>query len=499
MPNKSEQVFSNQHLEGNLKGHSVRSVGFTVSAQGLKLLFQVVSIAVLARLLHPEDFGLLAMVTVFTGLAVAFMEGGLSMATIQRPYITHAQVSNLFWINVGLGSLLAVIYVAASPLVAWIYDEDRLKEVMIVLSLFFLIGGLSVQHEAILKRQMNFKALAIIEVVANLVGVAVAIAMAWCGYGYWSLVGQQLATIAVMSIMRWVTARWMPGWLSRGTGVRTLLDFGMHLTGANFVGYLASNITPFSIGLVGGAQSLGLYDRSFRLTSIPSKQLLPPVLNVCQSALARVAEEAPRLRSAITSLAGKIALITVFVTVIMVITADWLVAVLLGDGWDAAVLMFQFLAAFSIVTPITTFIAISLVAIGEPKALLTWKVITFFILLAAILIGSFWGVMGIVVAHAISGLFIRMPLFLLYSTQFLPMTIDDHVRALVPSLLIGLLTGLMLYVLRLVYAPDNPALALLLFGATGAVLYLAFSLSVRRTRMDIAELLGFVRYVWIRK
>ncbi|GGY69798.1 lipopolysaccharide biosynthesis protein [Marinobacter zhanjiangensis] len=471
----------------------MRSVGFTVSAQGLKLLFQVISITVLARLLQPEDFGLVAMVTVFTGLALAFMEGGLSMATIQRPHITHEQVSNLFWTNVGLGFLLGLIYIAASPLVALIYGEDRIIEIMCALSLFFLIGGLSVQHEAILKRQMNFKALAVIEVVANLVGVCVAISMAWYGFGYWSLVGQQIATITVMSIMRWLAARWTPGWISRGSGVRSLLGFGMNLTGANFVGYFATNITPFGIGLVGGAQPLGLYDRAFKLTSIPSKQLLPPVFNVFQSALARVAEDEHRLRSAIISLAGKIALTTVFVTLVMVVTADWLVAILLGDGWDDAVILFQLLATFSVVEPITTFIAISLVSIGESKALLKWKIITFFILLVFVAVGSVWGVMGIVIAYAISGFFIRMPLFLLYSTRFLPITIFDHLRALVPSLLIGLITGLLLYALRLVYEPQNPVYALLVFSTLGAALYLFFSLSIRRTRLDIVELLGYVR------
>lgn len=499
MSTRADRTFSNQHLEGNLKDHSVRSVGFTVSAQGLKLLFQLVSITVLARLLQPEDFGLVAMVTVFTGLALAFMEGGLSMATIQRPHITHEQVSNLFWTNAGLGSLLGLIYIAVSPLVAMIYGEERLIEIMCALSLFFLIGGLSVQHEAILKRQMNFRALAVIEVLANLIGVSVAITMAWKGFGYWALVGQQIATIAMMSILRWIAARWTPGWISRGSGVRSLLGFGMNLTGANFVGYFATNITPFSIGLVGGAQPLGLYDRAFKLTSIPSKQLLPPVFNVFQSALARVAEDKTRLRSAIVSLTGKIALTTVFVTLIMVVTADWLVALLLGDGWNEAVILFQLLATFSVVEPITTFVAISLVATGESKALLKWKIITFFILLVAVAIGSFWGVMGIIVAHAISGFFIRMPLFLFYSTRFLPITIVDHARSLVPSLLIGLTTGLLLYGLRTVYVPQNPVLALLMVSAVGAVLYLIFSLSISRTRHDIVELLGYARTILMRK
>lgn len=499
MSTNADRVFSNQHLEGNLKAHSIRSVGFTVSAQGLKLLFQLTSISVLARLLQPSDFGLVAMVAVLTGLALAFMEGGLSMATVQRKHITHAQVSNLFWTNAGLGTLLCLIYILASPLVAWIYDEPRLVEIMSALSLFFLIGGLSVQHEAILKRQMNFRALAVIEVVSSLVGIIVAIGMAWYGFGYWSLVGQQIATISVMSLMRWFATSWIPGWLNRGSGVRSLLGFGLNLTGANFVGYFATNLPPFAIGLVGGAQPLGLYDRSFKLTSIPSKQLLPPVFNVFQSALARVADDKPRLRSAFTSLEGKIALMTMFVSTIMIVTADWIVAVLLGKGWDDAVIMFQLLATFSVVEPISTFTAISLVSIGESKALLKWKLITFCILLVAIGIGSMWGVMGILIAYATSGFFIRMPLFLLYSTRFLPISIFDHIRALVPCLLIGLTTGLLLFALRQEYEPQTPFVALLIFGAIGAAIYMTLALLVKRTRLDILELMGFVRTSMMRK
>lgn len=499
MSTNADRVFSNQHLEGNLKAHSVRSVGFTVSAQGLKLLFQIVSITVLARLLEPTDFGLVAMVTIFTGLALAFMEGGLSMATIQRQHITHNQVSNLFWTNLGLGGLLCLIYIGVSPLVAWLYGEDELVEIMWALSLFFLIGGLSVQHEAILKRQMNFKAIAFIEVVSNLTSICVAIAMAYSGFGYWSLVGQQIASITMMSTLRWLATRWVPGRLNRGSGVRSLLGFGMNLTGANFVGYFAINITPFSIGLVGGAQPLGLYERTFKLTSIPTSQLLPPVFNVFQSALARAASDPHRLRNAIISLASKIVLTTMFVSLFMVVTADLLVTVLLGEGWEEAVIIFQLLAAHSVVTPISTFTAISLVATGASKALLRWKIITFFIMLIAAAIGSIWGVTGIVVAHTISGLVVRLPLFLLYSTRFLPITIFDHLRALLPGLLIGLSTGIVLYALRMFYEPQSPILALLLTGAVGAGLYMAISLSVSRTRVDILELLGYAQTIVLRK
>src|SRR5690606_29437717 len=104
MPQQRDQLFSTAHLEAGLKERAIKSAGVTLAAQGVKLVLQIGSIAIMARLLQPQDFGLIAMVTVFTGFALLFMEGGLSMATIQREQITHAQVSNLFWINGGMGA-----------------------------------------------------------------------------------------------------------------------------------------------------------------------------------------------------------------------------------------------------------------------------------------------------------------------------------------------------------------------------------------------------------
>ena len=148
MPTSKDQLFNADHLKTGMKERAVKSAGITLAAQGIKLILQLGSVAILARLLQPSDFGLIAMVTVFTGLALQFMEGGLSMATIQRDQITHAQVSNLFWVNGALGTALCLLGILISPLVAILYDEPRLTMVMAAMSLTFLIGGLSVQHFA---------------------------------------------------------------------------------------------------------------------------------------------------------------------------------------------------------------------------------------------------------------------------------------------------------------------------------------------------------------
>lgn len=488
-----DQVLSHRSFTGDLASHSVKSVGFTVSAQAVKIVLQIIAITILGRLLNPADFGLVAMITVFTGLAATFMDGGLSMATIQRQRISHEQVSILFWTNLGLGGLLCLVYLCASPLAATLYDERRLTAIMCVFSVFFLIGSMSVQHEALLKRKMSFRTLALIDVSASVVSVAVAIGAAFNGFGYWALVLQQIASISTLTCMRWLAIRWVPGGIHKGTGSRSLLGFGMNLTGANFVGYFTTNVTPFSIGLVGGAHQLGLFNRAFTLTSIPSKQLLPPVFKVFQSSLARVSTDEARLRRMIVSLMGKIALGTVLVSAIMVVTADWLVIALLGPGWENAIPLFRLLAIGAVATPITTFMAITLAATGESRALLRWKSVAFVILSGSILLGVPWGVWGIVVAHAGSGLFVRMPTFLWYSARVLPVTVSDHLRALAPCLAIGTITGTVLWLVRTVHAPSNPFLAIAIFGVSGTLLYLTLALSITSTRKDIVELAAYAR------
>ena len=487
MPNPKEQIFNADHLKTGMKERAVKSAGITLAAQGIKLILQLGSIAILARLLQPSDFGLIAMVTVFTGLALQFMEGGLSMATIQRDQITHAQVSNLFWVNGALGTVLCLLGILISPLVATIYDEPRLTLVMAAMSLTFLIGGLSVQHDALLRRQMRFKAISVIDIVSMAAGIIAGIAAALGGLEYWALVISPITTFATKTVMRWLSARWVPSMMSRGSGVRPLLGFGANLTGANFIGYMATNITPFAVGYIGGAQALGFYNRANTLTTIPTSQLLPPVMNVMQSALTRVKDDPERLRRAALSLMTKIAMATMLVTVAMFVTADWLVALFLGDGWAEAVEIFRVLAISTIVTPITTFTAIIMVAVGETKALMRWKAITLTILAISVLIGSFWGVMGVVLAHCLSGLFLRMPGFLLYSTKYQPIRAAEYLKSLFPVFFCAMLTLIVVMGCRKFFSFDYALASILAFSILTVFLYILLLCVFRSTRKEIRD------------
>src|SRR6266446_10914961 len=174
----NEKHLGTDHLLSDLKGRTISGAFITIVAQGAQFLLSLVSIMVLARLLTPKDFGLFAMVTTVMGYLRVFKDAGLSTATVQREGITHAQVSNLFWINVVMSGAISLIFAAGSPIVAWFYREPRLVPITMVLSSTFLLSGLTIQHTALLNRQMRFQAIAIVQVGSMLIGVAVSIGMA---------------------------------------------------------------------------------------------------------------------------------------------------------------------------------------------------------------------------------------------------------------------------------------------------------------------------------
>lgn len=246
--------FQTEHLNVDLGGRSVRGGAVTIATQGLKFVVSMIGTVILARLLTPQDYGLIGMVAVIIGFVSTFKDLGLSSATIQRAEINTLQISTLFWINVALSVGVMLVCFAIAPLVALFYREPRLRLITAVSGVGFLLGGLAVQHEALLRRQMRFVALAVTEVVALCAGLAMAIIMGRQGAGYWALVGSQLTIGLVYLAGMWMFCAWRPGRPSRNAGVRSMLAFGGNLTGFAVINYFARNLDNMLIGKFWGSQ-----------------------------------------------------------------------------------------------------------------------------------------------------------------------------------------------------------------------------------------------------
>ena len=206
-----QDFFDTKDLHADLKGHTVRGGAVTLSAQGFGLILSLGAIAILARLLTPADFGLVAMVMALTGILAIFKDAGLSMATVQQDQITHEQVSTLFWTNVALSFFLVLAVASLAPVVTWFYGDPRLFSITLVVALLFVFDGLTAQHQALLRRQMLFGALAKIQIIASSLALIAAITTALMGAGYWALLVQIAVSQLSTTVLSWRYCQWIPG------------------------------------------------------------------------------------------------------------------------------------------------------------------------------------------------------------------------------------------------------------------------------------------------
>ena len=343
-PQQLSDAFSTEHLHADLKGRSVRGGLLTLTSQGAQFLLQSISTVVLARLLTPAEFGLVAMVTAITGLGQAFADLGLSEATIQCPEINQNQVSNLFWINVAIGLALTTITIGMAPVLAWFYKEPQLRKITLLLSLTFLIGGLKVQHDALLKRQMRFSSLAIRDVVSYFVAVSVAIVLAWRGAGYWALVALPLILNSTAMILSWLMVRWVPSLPRAGSKVGSLIAFGGNVAASYVLITVNRSVDNVLVGWYWGAGPLGLYSRAYNLLMLPIRQLSAPAGSVAVPAFSRIQGDPERFARYFLRMINLIMWVSAPTFGFLFVAATPVIVLLLGTQWRGAAPVFQILA-----------------------------------------------------------------------------------------------------------------------------------------------------------
>ena len=488
-----QEHFRTDHLLTNLKGRTVSSGAIAVSAQAAKFVLNLGSTMVLARLLTPRDFGLVAMVLVITNFLRVFKDAGLSIATVQRERITHAQVSNLFWINVAVSLLSTLIVAAAAPLIAGFYHNTRLLDITLLLSLSYLLSGSTVQHQALLKRQMRFKALAVIEVGSMAVGVLVGILMAISGYSYWSLVGSTLATEASGLLLTWSVSRWRPKLPSRGSGVGPLLSFGIHRTAGDFIASLARGSDNLLVGRFYGAMAVGLYSRASALLMRPLEQFLGPINTVFVPALSRLQSQPQRYRYTFLRLYEAVSFTGFFFTGLCLALARPLTLVLLGPKWEQAAVIFGGFTIAALCVPLANASSWLFTSQGRGRDMLIAQSINAVTVVISFLIGLPFGPLGVAIAFSIAGPVVRLPLLYFYVGRSGPVRSADLWKVFFRQLPVWVVVFLGTWLTLLFVSHLRPLLQLLIGGTGGVLIGALFVYSSRPQREVASHLLETLR------
>lgn len=416
-------------MEG-LKQKTIRAGTARLAGQFCRSIVRFASIVILARLLEPSDFGVVAMVMVLTGVFEIFATGGLSLATVQRHKISDAQLSYMFWFNLAIGVLLAALCVALAPALGAFYHEPDAEWVLIATAPAFVFTGAGVQHIAILVREMRHAMLSLIEVIGETIALIVGVAMALTGWGYWSLVGMALVMPLTITIGAWIATGWVPGAARQCSGVVSMLKFGGVLTLNNLIIYAGYNFEKLLLGRYFGADVLGLYSRVYELINLPTRIINSAFGSVTFAALSRVQKEPARFRSYFVKSYSLVLSITIPVTIFCAVLADDVILVVLGPKWVDGIIIFQLLAPTILVFGIINPFAWLLQSAGLHMRSLHTALVIAPLTICSYFIGIPYGPTGVAAAYSTAMVLWALPhtYWCLYGTQV-------RIRDLIPAII----------------------------------------------------------------
>ena len=431
-------------------------------------------IMVAARLLKPEDFGLVAMVTVVTAVLDLFSTAGLSSAAVQKSTITNEQISTLFWINILVGVMLFCVCVFIAPFIVAFYHEPRLFWVTVAMGTGFLLNAAGVQHLALLQRRMLYVSLAKIEFSCQLTSLGLGLCLALAGYGYWALVAAAIALPAAMTVSMWAVTGWIPRRPIRNAGIRSMLHFGGTITVNGVISYITDNLDKFIVGRIWGATVLGYYGVASQLINTPTSALNTALGGVTFSGLSRLQTDAVRFRSYFLKGYALNISLTLPITIFGAAFAQDIIVVLLGPKWVEAAIIFQMLGPavlfFGIVNPLAWILFASQRHVRSLKLALAIAVLV----LTGCLVGLPYGPKGVAAGFSTAMVlwFIPQIVWCLHGTTITPL---DLFRTISRPLVSAIVAVSLAYVVCAYFRPlQTPFAQLVLAGGVTIVAYSCF-------------------------
>ena len=454
--------------------------------QGIQLLTSIV----LARLLQPSDFGLVAMAAVLTGFIAIFSDLGTSAAVIQRKNLSENLLSSIFWVNVAFGVLTMAILFTISPLVSLFYGEPRVSAILKALSLTFFISGFSALHQTMLVRDLTFDKLAKIEITAALLGSISGICSAMLGSGVWSLVVQSLVSVMTTTALLWLTSSWKPGFMFHWHEIKTVSNYSLNLTGFNIFNYFARNADNLLVGRYLGAQALGYYNLAYVIMMYPLQNVSHIIGRVMFPFYSQIQNDNASFRSIYLKMAAAIATVTFPMMLGLMVVAKPLILTVFGVQWSPMILVLLILSPVGMAQSILHTLGNIYQAKARTDILFRWGVFSGILVVISFMIGLRWGIVGVASAYALTVALLAYPNFAI-PFRLIGLRVRELWMVLLRPLASSLVMFAVLVGLKSILSPSlSNVLILVILIPTGIVLYLLTSWNINREHM-----LELVRYV----
>ncbi len=458
-----------------LRQETVRGVVWNGGAQVAQQVIQFGSSVVLARLLVPAEFGLVAMIAVFSGFAQLFVDFGLGAALVQRKEVEERHLSSAFWLNVAAGVGLTAAMAAAAPGLAALYGQPELVRLTLLLAPTFAISSTMAVQTALLMRALNFRRLSSVRIAGVAVGSGVAIGAAAAGAGAVSLVLQSLAAAAAQAVGLWLLTDWHPRLTIDREAVRELWRFGGNLAGFQAVNYWDRNADNLLIGRFVGANALGIYNRAYTTMLLPVNQVYTVVTRVMFPALSRIQDDRERVKRAYLRALGIVSLVTFPLLIGLIVVAKPFLLTLYGPRWSPAVPILQILCVAALVISLSTTVGWIFQSQGRTDWMFRLGVGGTAVTIAAFAIGIQWGVKGIAIAFVVRTILLAYFAFTIPG-RLIGMRFAEVARALRGVLAISLVMGGAVWLAGLALPQGwSPASELAVQVGVGAVVYVGLA------------------------
>jgi O-antigen/teichoic acid export membrane protein len=492
-------AYFEEHRESNDLGRrALRGGLISIVIQYGNSVLQIGAAIVLARLLAPEDFGLVAIVTVLTSFAPLLIDFGLLDATAQRSRITPAQVSGLFWVSTGIGVAMAVVVAASSPLIAWIYGDPRLEPIALCVAITFVLSGLTNQHMALLRRTLQFGRIGRIQLFGTLAGTVAAVVMAIAGYGYWALVVRPVVTSICVVVAAWSACRWRPGAAVFDAEVRSMVRFGLHVVGFTVAYTLSRAVDRIALGLLYRADQVGYYQNAMNLYDNSIYAALNQTHAVGSSALSKLQSNPVALRQKYEAALSILAFFLMPAAAILSVTAEDLTVVLLGQKWQSAGALLSIIALRGISHVVEGSQGWLHLSLGRADRWQTWGIVSLAAQVVAVLAGLPFGPVGVAWGVVIGYSLIALP-SVIYAGRPIDIGAELVMRAVGPQTVGAIAIAAAGWWLQATLLGAYPALArMILSGCFCGCLYLAIVVGVFRVAEPL-RIAGTIIQDFIRK
>lgn len=432
---------------------------------------------VLARLLVPEEFGIVGMVFVFTGFASVFVDFGFTSALIQNKESTTRDWSSVFWLNLGASIFLALLFSLCAPLLAAFYNQPKLESVAVAVSWTLVIRAFSLVQLTLLKKNIQFKEIAKIQLISQLVAGLVSITAAYKGLSYWSLIIQAYVSGSLQGIMLWFRTDWRPEFLFDSGAIRKMLDFTLPLIGMQTTHYWTHNMDNLIVGKMLGDSALGIYGRAYSLMLLPLQSISRVISSVMFPAYALIQDDPERIKRTYISINRMIALITFPMMFGVVMTAEPFVYVVLGEQWAGAIPIIRILAPLGAWRAVHSLSGNVFMASGKTSMLFKITLPSSILVAISMIVGLYInGLEGLALGYC-SGSLVTGLLLDYYLKGLIGLSIQENFKSLVPMFIATIIMCAAVYLIDINLNAQDYLIRLVVCVLGGVAVYTGMALA----------------------